>query len=207
MPNNPAKNINSLASHTMTPTLTMFGRLSVWMRELIAGGPGRPVAVVTTRLWTAGRPAVRAGLRKSACVSVWFHICPGQGAKRSSTDCKNWVSTARRRRPTLTDDRRRRYLYHREDELPRRVGVQPSPGCPRADHDRDRPAARSRRRADRLSRVFLHLGRVGGHRGPGGGRGRVGRGGAADRRDWDIQPDPPGGHGHPAYRADRAARC
>ena len=47
MPNKPAKNINSLASHTMTPTLTMFGRFSVWMRELMAGGPDRPVAVVT----------------------------------------------------------------------------------------------------------------------------------------------------------------
>ena len=34
MPNSPAKNISSLASQTTVPTLTMFGRFSVWIREL-----------------------------------------------------------------------------------------------------------------------------------------------------------------------------
>src|SRR3954468_1698458 len=81
MPNRPAKNINSLDSQTITPTLTMLGRLSVWIRELMAGAPDRPVAVVTTRLWTAGGPAVRAGLRKSAPISVPVHICAGHSAK------------------------------------------------------------------------------------------------------------------------------
>ena len=53
MPNSPAKNISSLASHTITPTLTMFGRFSVWILVLIAEGPGGLVAVVTDGLWTA----------------------------------------------------------------------------------------------------------------------------------------------------------
>jgi hypothetical protein len=29
--NRPAKNINSLDSHTIVPTLTMFGRVSEWI--------------------------------------------------------------------------------------------------------------------------------------------------------------------------------
>src|SRR5664279_896364 len=74
IPNRPAKNISSLASHTTTPTLTMFGRLSVWIRVLNAGGPGGLVAVVTRGLWTvpgdhapagsswAGRVALRVDL-------------------------------------------------------------------------------------------------------------------------------------------------
>jgi hypothetical protein len=32
MANRPAKNISSLLSHTMVPTLTMFGRVSEWTR-------------------------------------------------------------------------------------------------------------------------------------------------------------------------------
>jgi hypothetical protein len=31
--NSPAKNINSLDSHTIVPTLTMLGRESEWARE------------------------------------------------------------------------------------------------------------------------------------------------------------------------------
>src|SRR6476620_10815741 len=53
-PNRPAKNINSLASHTITPTLTMFGRFRVCTRALNAEGPAAGlVAVVTRGLWTA----------------------------------------------------------------------------------------------------------------------------------------------------------
>ena len=40
--NKPAKNINSLESHTMVPMLTMLGRLSECTREVIAV----PVAIV-----------------------------------------------------------------------------------------------------------------------------------------------------------------
>jgi hypothetical protein len=32
MANRPAKNMSSLDSHTMVPTLTMFGRFSEWTR-------------------------------------------------------------------------------------------------------------------------------------------------------------------------------
>ena len=47
--NNPAKNINSLDSQTMVPTLTMFGRFSECTREVIAV-PDVPVALVTTQV-------------------------------------------------------------------------------------------------------------------------------------------------------------
>src|SRR6478752_4720921 len=61
MPNSPAKNISSLASHTITPTLTMFGRFSVWILVLIAGAPEGLVAVVTDGLWTASHDHAPAG--------------------------------------------------------------------------------------------------------------------------------------------------
>src|SRR6476619_1169794 len=60
-PKSPAKNINSLASQTITPTLTMFGRFSVWILVLIAEGPGGLVAVVTDGLWTAVNDHAPAG--------------------------------------------------------------------------------------------------------------------------------------------------
>jgi hypothetical protein len=44
--NSPAKNINSLESHTMVPTLTMFGRFSECTRDVIAV-PEVPTALVT----------------------------------------------------------------------------------------------------------------------------------------------------------------
>ena len=43
--NRAAKNISSLDSHTMVPTLTMFGRVSEWIRALMVGA-----AVVTVAL-------------------------------------------------------------------------------------------------------------------------------------------------------------
>lgn len=42
----PAKNISSLDSHTMVPTLTMFGRFTEWTREVMAV-PEVPTALVT----------------------------------------------------------------------------------------------------------------------------------------------------------------
>jgi hypothetical protein len=45
MPNRPAKNISSLDSQTMVPTLTRFGRFSEWIRALMVGA-----AVVTGAL-------------------------------------------------------------------------------------------------------------------------------------------------------------
>jgi len=45
--NSPAKNINSLESHTMVPTLTMLGRFSECTRAVIAV-PEVPTALVTT---------------------------------------------------------------------------------------------------------------------------------------------------------------
>src|SRR6478736_876975 len=65
IPNRPAKNINSLASHTMVPTLTMFGRFSVWIRAEIAEDPAGVVAVVTRGLWTARHHFAPAGARSA----------------------------------------------------------------------------------------------------------------------------------------------
>ena len=38
MANNAAKNMSSLESHTIVPTLTMFGRVSEWIRLLSMAG-------------------------------------------------------------------------------------------------------------------------------------------------------------------------
>ncbi len=47
--NSPAKNISSLESHTMVPTLTMLGRFSECTRDVIAV-PEVPTALVTTQV-------------------------------------------------------------------------------------------------------------------------------------------------------------
>ena len=47
--NSPAKNISSLESHTMVPTLTIFGRFSECTRDVIAV-PEVPTALVTTQV-------------------------------------------------------------------------------------------------------------------------------------------------------------
>ena len=52
----PAKNISSLDSQMMVPTLTMFGRFSECTRWPIEG-----VAVVTRRIIACGKRACRAG--------------------------------------------------------------------------------------------------------------------------------------------------
>jgi hypothetical protein len=44
--NSPAKNMSSLESHTMVPTLTMFGLFSECTRDVIAV-PEVPTALVT----------------------------------------------------------------------------------------------------------------------------------------------------------------
>src|SRR3954447_22767925 len=60
MANRPAKNISSLASQTIVPTLTMFGRVSECTREvskvLLATG-----AVVTWSSWHRHRSLTTAG--------------------------------------------------------------------------------------------------------------------------------------------------
>src|ERR1700712_3910708 len=81
MPNSPAKNINSRASHTMTPTLTMFGRFSVWILVLIAEGPGGLVAVVTDGLWTAADDHAPAGSPNQGRVGIMCAIGAGQRCK------------------------------------------------------------------------------------------------------------------------------
>ncbi|GIF04533.1 hypothetical protein Asi03nite_20710 [Actinoplanes siamensis] len=55
MANNAAKNMSSLESHTMVPTLTMFGRVSEWIRLLSMA------AAVTGSLFPRGRSKVRRG--------------------------------------------------------------------------------------------------------------------------------------------------
>src|SRR6478752_6196341 len=89
MPKSPAKNINSLANHTITPTLTMFGRFSVWILELIAGGPEELVAVVTDGLWTVAHDHAPAGSPVSAGGRPGGCICPVQRVQMASTGCRN----------------------------------------------------------------------------------------------------------------------
>ena len=69
MPNRPAKNISSLASHTITPTLTMFGRFSVWILALIAEGPGGAGRSRHRWIMDCRRPIMRlrAALGRVAC--------------------------------------------------------------------------------------------------------------------------------------------
>src|SRR5262249_7310216 len=47
--NSPAKNMSSLESHTMVPTLTIFGRFSECTRDVIAV-PDVPTALVTPQV-------------------------------------------------------------------------------------------------------------------------------------------------------------
>src|SRR6478609_4562224 len=98
MPNSPAKNINSLASHTITPTLTMFGRFSVWILELIAVGPVGVVAVVTDGLWTAASDHAPAGAPVARDQSSTQLVSAGQRPESASTGCRNWLSSRASRR-------------------------------------------------------------------------------------------------------------
>jgi hypothetical protein len=50
MANSPAKNMSSLESHTIVPTLTMFGLFSECTRALMVGD-----AVVTNRIMSSPR--------------------------------------------------------------------------------------------------------------------------------------------------------
>src|SRR3954468_23276897 len=57
--NSPAKNINSLDSHTMVPTLTTFGRVSEC--TLLDSKLGAAAVEVTQALWPAHRVCMRPG--------------------------------------------------------------------------------------------------------------------------------------------------
>src|SRR3954467_14158819 len=77
MANNPAKNINSLESQMMVPTLTMFGRVRECTREvskvLLATG-----AVVTSSSWHRNRLLTTWGGCAGRCgYSGWTTRCDG----------------------------------------------------------------------------------------------------------------------------------
>src|SRR4051794_41882766 len=57
--NSPAKNISSLESHTIVPTLTTFGRVSEW---ILLPKPGAVAVDVTGRLWPARTGNSRRGV-------------------------------------------------------------------------------------------------------------------------------------------------
>src|SRR3954453_11495489 len=57
--NSPAKNINSLDSHTMVPTLTTFGRVSEC--TLLDSKLGAAAVEVTHALWPGHRVCMRPG--------------------------------------------------------------------------------------------------------------------------------------------------
>src|SRR5438874_8983276 len=61
--NSPAKNISSLESHTIVPTLTMFGRVSEW---ILLPKPGAVAVEVTSALLPGptGNPPVGSGVSR-----------------------------------------------------------------------------------------------------------------------------------------------
>jgi hypothetical protein len=61
MANSPAKNISSLDSHTIVPTLTMFGRFSECTRWLIAGDAALAAVTNSIIAWQCS-----SGLRRVA---------------------------------------------------------------------------------------------------------------------------------------------
>src|SRR6476661_7925841 len=67
----------------------MFGRFSVWILELIAGGPEELVAVVTDGLWTVAHDHAPAGSPVSVRRPRRGYICPGQRDEKASTGCRN----------------------------------------------------------------------------------------------------------------------
>ena len=60
--NSAAKNMSSLESHTIVPTLTMFGRVSEWIRLLSMAG-----AAVTRSLLPPISAGDRRGGKPAAC--------------------------------------------------------------------------------------------------------------------------------------------
>ena len=71
--NNAAKNMSSLESHTMVPTLTMLGRVSEWIRLLSMAG-----AAVTSSLWRLSGADDRGG-GKPADFWAAGGLCPSAG--------------------------------------------------------------------------------------------------------------------------------
>jgi CheY-like chemotaxis protein len=67
----------------------MFGRFSVWILELIAGGPEELVAVVTDGLWTVAHDHAPAGSPVSGCEPLRGWIRPDQRHEMASTGCRN----------------------------------------------------------------------------------------------------------------------
>src|SRR5579875_2750219 len=65
MANRPAKNISSLDSQTIVPTLTMLGRVSEC--TLLDWKPGAAAVEVTQALWPADTARSRWGWRVSIC--------------------------------------------------------------------------------------------------------------------------------------------
>ena len=62
MANNAAKNMSSLESHTMVPTLTMFGRVSEWILLLSMAD-----AAVTGSLLPRDQSNVPRGVESGTC--------------------------------------------------------------------------------------------------------------------------------------------
>jgi hypothetical protein len=62
MANNAAKNMSSLESHTMVPTLTMLGRVSEWIRLLSMAD-----AAVTGSLLPRVQSYVPRGVESATC--------------------------------------------------------------------------------------------------------------------------------------------
>src|ERR1700710_2085341 len=71
MANRPAKNMSSLDSQTIVPTLTMLGRVSEC--TLLDSKLGAAAVEVTHALWPAGRFLLRWG---------WSVLHPGRGGVR-----------------------------------------------------------------------------------------------------------------------------
>ena len=99
--NRPAKNISSLESQMMVPTLTMLGRFSECTRAVMAD-PGVPTAVVTSRSMTRRSTEDVVGCETRCAVSAVVLLRPRIPAGRGPCEARRDGSEKFRRNPPRT---------------------------------------------------------------------------------------------------------
>ena len=89
--NRPAKNISSLESQMMVPTLTMLGRFSECTRAVMAD-PGVPIAVVTSRSMTRRSTEGVVGCETRCAVSAAVLLRPRIPAGRGPCEARRMAA-------------------------------------------------------------------------------------------------------------------